>query len=100
MMRSVSGDMHDQLVGLLEKVIDQDRMARVLRTAPPYDRAKFAARLAWSRSPAVHAALRAALNDKEPPVVLAAANSLIAAKQTLSLVDLVPRLESRQMLAP
>jgi HEAT repeat protein len=98
MMRGITGPMREQLVDFLEKTIDQGRIAHALRTSKAEDRAKFAARLFWSKSPAVHEALRDALNDRYPTVVIAAANALISAGQKLSLIDLVPKLEARQML--
>jgi HEAT repeat protein len=98
MMRRVTGPMREQLVALLENTIDEDRIIKALRRARAGQRAKYAARLWWARSPNVHAALRDALDDRAPAVVLAAANSLIMAGQTLNLLDLVPKLESRDML--
>lgn len=98
MMRGITGTMRDQLVDLLDKSIDQERMARSLRTSAAEDRAKIAARLFWAKSPAVLDALRDALNDPNPQVVLAAINSLISTGQTLSLVEIVPKLEARGML--
>jgi HEAT repeat protein len=98
MMRGITGPMREQLVDFLEKTIDQGRIAHALRNSKAEDRAKFAARLFWSKSPVVHEALREALNDRYPTVVIAAANALISAGQKLSLIDLVPKLEARHML--
>lgn len=98
MMRGVTGTMREQLVALLDKVIDQERMVRGLKTSAAEDRAKIAARLFWATSPKVHEALREAMNDPYSQVVLAAINSLISAGQPLSLIDIVPKLETRGML--
>jgi len=98
MMRGITGTMRDQLIDLLDKNIDQQRMARGLRTGAPEDRAKIAARLFWAKSSVVQDALRDAISDPNPQVVLAAINSLISTGQTLSLIDIVPKLEARRML--
>lgn len=98
MMRGVTGPLRDKLLALLEATIDQKHLVRALRTAAPEDRAKFAARLFWSTSPEIHAALREALGDPDPNVILAAANSLIQSGQPISLIDLVPKLQARDML--
>ncbi len=98
MLRGVDGEMRDQLKAILALHIDLDRLMGDLRNAIPADRAKIAFRLFWSDSPAVHDALRAALDDSEPEVVLAAANALLATGQSISLLALVPKLESRSML--
>jgi hypothetical protein len=98
MMRGITGAMRDQLVDILDKHVDQDRMARGLKTGAPEDRAKIAARLFWAKSPAAIEALREALNDPNPQVVMAAINSLISSGQKLSLIDIVPKLEARGML--
>lgn len=98
MMRGVAGPMKEQIVRILVNNVDQERLAKGLKDKMPEDRAKAAARLFWATSPVVHAALRDALNDTNPHVVLAAINSLISAGQKLSLVDILPKLESRGML--
>ncbi len=98
MMRSISGPTREKLVEILEQSIDPDHIVRNLRDPRAEDRAKTAARLFWSKSPAVHAALREALNDMSPAVVIAAVNSLISARQKISLIELVPKFEARHMM--
>jgi HEAT repeat protein len=98
MMDGVAGDMRARLIGLLNAVIDRRRLLRDLRKGGPADRAKVAARLFWSNAPEVRDALRAALDDPEPDVVLAAVNSLLATGHPIDLITLVPKLERRDML--
>jgi HEAT repeat protein len=98
MLRSVTGEMRASLIALLKVAIDVDALLKQMRRAPPADRAKIASRLYWCDMPAVHAALREALGDKNPDVILAAVNSLLAADQPLDLISLVAKLEARQML--
>lgn len=98
MLRAVDGDMRGQLKAILTRHVSLDRLLHGLRRGLPVDRAKIAARLFWSTDPEVHRALRAALDDPEPEVVLAAANALMAAGENISLLTLVPKLEARRML--
>ncbi len=98
LLRGVDGEMRDQLKAILAHHIDLGRLIAGLQHALPADRAKIAARLFWSQAPEVHAALRGALDDSEPEVVLAAANALLAAGQGIDLLTLAPKLEARRML--
>ncbi|MBX7199210.1 MAG: HEAT repeat domain-containing protein [Rhodospirillaceae bacterium] len=98
MLRAVDGEMRDQLKDILARHIRLDRLLYGLKHGLPVDRAKIAARLFWSAAPEVHDALRAALDDPEPEVVLAAAGALMAAGQRIDLQTLTPKLEARRML--
>ncbi|MDX2221988.1 MAG: HEAT repeat domain-containing protein [Rhodospirillaceae bacterium] len=99
LLQNVSGDMRERLIGLLNDTIDFKRFLKQLKTGIAPDRAKIAARLYWADDPAVHAALREALHDPEPEVVLAAAGSLVEAGQTIDVKDFAAVCAARGMLA-
>jgi HEAT repeat protein len=98
LLQSVTGSMRTRILTLLNTAIDLDRMLLLLRKGKTADRAKVAARFFWSQNPAVHEELQKALSDKDPEVVLAAANSLIGVGQPINLATLLPLMKARDML--
>ncbi|MDX2144235.1 MAG: HEAT repeat domain-containing protein [Rhodospirillaceae bacterium] len=97
-LQNVTGEVRERVIDLLNRVIVIDRMVKELKHGSPGNRAKIAARLFWSKNPAVHRALRAALTDPETDVVMAAANSLLLAGQPLDIAEVIGPLKERGML--
>ena len=98
LLQSLSGDLRARILALVNATVDVGRMLQLLRRGNPADRAKVAARLYWSSDPHVIEGLKQALDDKHQDVVLAAANSLLAAGHHIDLGEFMLRVKARDML--
>jgi HEAT repeat protein len=98
LLQNLTGVMRTRILSLLNTVINIERMLNLMRKGAPSDRAKVAARLFWSQDASVHQALHHALHDRDPEVIIAAANSLIAAGQHIDLGLLMSLMKARDMM--